>query len=172
MSLLAMGMLTVGLNLLADFQILPASAGEDQIPAISFVQEVTGRPGSSDSSTQIQRVVLSADKVWLLDEQRRLIQILRVDQKPAVLWEVSLDLNRYRETTDLSRIQKDRMVQERQFVKRLEAFPVDERRESLKAAHIRREDKGDLNCEFSLDAVEGCRHAIVLDVRRLDFREN
>jgi len=36
MSLLAMGMLTVGLNLLPDFQILPASAGEDQIPAISF----------------------------------------------------------------------------------------------------------------------------------------
>ena len=69
-----------------------ASAQPDvSVPVVKFVQKVTGRPGSPDSETQIQRVILASDRVWLLDEQRRLIQILRGDLTPPVLWEVSAD---------------------------------------------------------------------------------
>jgi len=64
------------------------------------------------------------------------------------------------------------MVQERQFVKRLEALPVDERRELLKAAHIRLDDKGDLIREVSLEEVEGSRQENGLDLRRVKIREN
>ncbi|OUU24588.1 MAG: hypothetical protein CBC13_03155 [Planctomycetia bacterium TMED53] len=142
------------------------------VPAISFVQEVTGRPGSPDETKQIQRVVLSADRVWLLDEQRRLIQILRADRNPAVLWEVSADLNRYREITDLSRIQKDRWIQERQFVKRLADLPESEREELLKAAHIRIDSKGELIREVSLENLGETKQEDGRTLKRVKVFEN
>ena len=107
------------------------SVGES-VPVVTFLQEVTGRPGSPESKTYQQKVVLSADRVWVLDERRNLIQILRGDLDPAVLWEVSSDLARYREVTDLSRIQKDRRIQEQQFVRRVAELPQEEKREMLK----------------------------------------
>lgn len=120
-----------------------ASAQPDvSVPVVKFVQKVTGRPGSPDSETQIQRVILASDRVWLLDEQRRLIQILRGDLTPPVLWEVSADLGRYRELTDLSQIQKDRWVQEKQFIQRLDGLPASEREQLLKGAHIWLNDEG------------------------------
>ena len=126
------------------------SAGES-VPVVTFLQEVTGRPGSPESKTYQQKVVLSADRVWVLDERRNLIQILRGDLDPAVLWEVSSDLARYREVTDLSRIQKDRRTQELQFMRRVADLPQDEKREMLKGAHIRLNDQGEPIREIELE---------------------
>lgn len=125
----------------------------DSIPVVTFLQEVTGRPGSPESKTYQQKVVLSSDRVWVLDERRNLIQILRGDLQPAVLWEVSSDLARYREVTDLSRIQKDRRVQEQQFVRRVAELPADEKRELLKGAHIRLNNQGEPIREIELEEV-------------------
>ena len=139
-------------SVLNDPKPADASVG-DSIPVVTFLQEVTGRPGSPESKTYQQKVVLSSDRVWVLDERRNLIQILRGDLQPAVLWEVSSDLARYREVTDLSRIQKDRRVQEQQFVRRVAELPADEKRELLKGAHIRLNNQGEPIREIELEEV-------------------
>ena len=146
------------------------SAGES-VPVVTFLQEVTGRPGSPESKTYQQKVVLSADRVWVLDERGNLIQILRGDLDPAVLWEVSSDLARYREVTDLSRIQKDRRTQELQFVRRVADLPQDEKREMLKGAHIRLNDQGEPIREIELEELapsEGADDSL----RRVKVYEN
>lgn len=126
---------------------------EETVPVVTFVQEVTGRPGSPDSNTVIQQVVLATDKAWLEDSNRGLIQILRGDRTPPVLWEVSGDLQRYREVTDLARIQKDRRIQEMQFLRRVADLPAEERRQMLNGAHIRLNDEGQPIREISLEEV-------------------
>ena len=145
---------------------------EATVPVVKFVQKVTGRPGSPDSETQIQRVILATDRVWLLDEQRRLIQILRGDRQPPALWEISADLQRYREMTDLSRIQKDRWVQEKQFVQRLDGLPLAERAQLLKGAHIWLDDEGEPMRVVRIEEVEPADPNNESSTRRVKVYEN
>ena len=148
------------------------SVPEETVSVVSFIQEVTGRPGSPEAETQTQKVVLASDRVWLLDENRRLIQILRGDRKPAVLWEVSVDLARYREITDLARIQKDRQVQEKQFLRRIQDLPAEEKKQMLKAAHIRLDETGEPVREIEIEEVESSAEPGEENLRRVRVLEN
>ena len=51
-----------------------------------LLQEITGRPGSSQEEVQIQQVYIASDRILVEDRSRGLIRILRLDVHEPVLW--------------------------------------------------------------------------------------
>jgi YHS domain-containing protein len=142
------------------------------VDALVIQHEMTGRPGSPEETTSVQNALVSSDRVLVEDRSRGLVSILRLDQAEPLLWEVSADQAFYRETKDLGRIQKDRVQQEKQLLRRVADLPAAERESLLKANHIRVSEDGELVREITVEenATDEIRHD--LPVRNVRILEN
>ncbi|MAW76497.1 MAG: hypothetical protein CMJ95_03775 [Planctomycetes bacterium] len=137
-----------------------------------LLQEITGRPGSSQEEVQIQQVYIASDRILVEDRSRGLIRILRLDVPEPVLWEISGDLTSYRETTDLARIQKDRRQQEEQLVKRTLELSESERTAILAASHIHLDSDGEIIREIRVEEKDSEGERLGLPVRQVRLFEN
>ncbi|MGE4619483.1 MAG: hypothetical protein AAEJ04_06720 [Planctomycetota bacterium] len=142
------------------------------VDALVIQHEMTGRPGSPEETTSVQNALVSSDRVLVEDRSRGLVRILRLDQPEPILWEISADQAFYRETKDLGRIQKDRIQQEKQLLRRVEGLPAAEREALLKANHIRVSATGDLIREITVEDKETDETRHDLPVRNVRIFEN
>ena len=149
-----------------------AKSESRRVQVVSFTQTLKGRPGSPDEQVSEQFVVLAKDRSFVDDRSRGLVQILRLDRDPNVLWEISADGKYYRELTDLSEIQENRRVQEKQFVSRLKGLPESERLEMLEAAHIRLNDDGESIREIEVVQTDASRNRDGEKLRHVQVLEN
>lgn len=113
----------------------------ESAPGIIATLEVKGAPGRPEKEISLQRLAALPDRLQVIDGERGVITILRLDRDPKVLWELSLDGSRYREGKDLDAVQRDRDRQERQLVSRSKNLPDRERNRILTANHLRSDGK-------------------------------
>ena len=110
-------------------------------PGIIATLEVEGAPGRPEKEVSHQRLAALSDRLQVIDGERGVITILRLDTEPKVIWELSLDGSRYREGKDLDAVQRDRDRQERQLIARSKNLPAAEKNRVLSANHLREDGK-------------------------------
>lgn len=137
-----------------------------------LLQQVIGRPGSLEEVVEVQQAYIAPDRILLDERQRGLIRILRLDNPEPVLWEISADRSMYREISDLARIQKDRLQQEKQLVDRIRDLPEEERTALLAASHLRLSRDGNIVREISIEEKPTSGERLGLPVRQVLVREN
>jgi YHS domain-containing protein len=148
---------------------------QERAPATNvlvLLQEVTGRPGSPEEVVELQQVYIGSDRILLEDRSRGLYRILRLDKPQPLVWEISGDGSMYREITDLSRIQKDRRLQEQQLVERTRDLPQSERAALLEASHIRLSSEGKIVREIRVEEKSFDGERLGMPVRQVLLHEN
>lgn len=153
-------------------EALPIPQKPQRTKVLVLLQQVIGRPGSLEEVVEVQQAYIASDRILLDERQRGLIRILRLDNPEPVLWEISADRSMYREINDLSRIQKDRLQQEKQLVERIRDLPEEERKALLAASHLRLSRDGNIVREISIEEKPTEGERLGLPVRQVLVREN
>ncbi len=155
--------------LLGQGPTLPADEpGPQRIRALIVDQEANGLPNQPTEDPVRQRIVIAEDRLLLENPQSGVVYLLRLDQDPVSLVEISHDKKLYREGRELDRIQHERSVSETQTLERLRDAPALERSAVMNRLFLR----PGLEREVTVQHFEEEREILGRKAHRVEVREN
>ncbi len=122
-------------------QDVAPDAGTDsvaRVPGLYIVQESNGLPGQDLEQVSKQEILVTRDRLYLLDHGTRIRYLFRLDSDPPAFWEIAPDEKEFRNGVHLSSTQRDRDLAEKQFLEHGRELAKDDAEfaAEMKAMHL------------------------------------